>query len=116
MCLVYLVNFTDDGDDVSKALSCQKAEHTHAGVPCGIMDQFVSVLGKEGHALLIDCRWFKHPVTVDVQYFTQNAKTCSYGYSELSLLFNSGHLKLPLSLWQTHIWSFSLPTQMSSMR
>ncbi|XP_008312603.1 galactokinase [Cynoglossus semilaevis] len=46
----------DDGDDVSKALSCQKAEHTHAGVPCGIMDQFVSVLGKEGHALLIDCR------------------------------------------------------------
>ncbi|XP_042364074.1 galactokinase [Plectropomus leopardus] len=46
----------DDGDKVSKALACQKAEHTHAGVPCGIMDQFVSVLGREGHALLIDCR------------------------------------------------------------
>uniref|UniRef100_A0A3Q1G1Q5 Galactokinase n=1 Tax=Acanthochromis polyacanthus TaxID=80966 RepID=A0A3Q1G1Q5_9TELE len=46
----------DDGDLVSKAIACQKAEHTHAGVPCGIMDQFVSVLGKEGHALLIDCR------------------------------------------------------------
>ncbi|XP_041830866.1 galactokinase [Melanotaenia boesemani] len=46
----------DDGDKVSKALSCQQAEHTHAGVPCGIMDQFVSVLGSEGHALLIDCR------------------------------------------------------------
>lgn len=46
----------DDGDLVSKAVACQKAEHTHAGVPCGIMDQFVSVLGKEGHALLIDCR------------------------------------------------------------
>uniref|UniRef100_UPI0037E8EC68 galactokinase isoform X1 n=1 Tax=Semicossyphus pulcher TaxID=241346 RepID=UPI0037E8EC68 len=46
----------DDGDNVSKAASCQQAEHTHAGVPCGIMDQFVSVLGREGHALLIDCR------------------------------------------------------------
>ncbi|XP_010290995.1 PREDICTED: galactokinase, partial [Phaethon lepturus] len=46
----------DDGDLVAKALACQKAEHTFAGMPCGIMDQFVSVMGKEGHALLIDCR------------------------------------------------------------
>uniref|UniRef100_A0A4W4EGP5 Galactokinase n=1 Tax=Electrophorus electricus TaxID=8005 RepID=A0A4W4EGP5_ELEEL len=46
----------DDGDKVAKAVACQQAEHTHAGMPCGIMDQFVSVLGKEGHALLIDCR------------------------------------------------------------
>ncbi|XP_074967326.1 galactokinase [Phalacrocorax aristotelis] len=46
----------DDGDLVAKALACQKAEHTFAGMPCGIMDQFISVLGKEGHALLIDCR------------------------------------------------------------
>ncbi|KAJ8363623.1 hypothetical protein SKAU_G00124540 [Synaphobranchus kaupii] len=46
----------DDGDKVAKALACQQAEHTHAGVPCGIMDQFVSVMGSEGHALLIDCR------------------------------------------------------------
>ncbi|XP_047465810.1 galactokinase [Mugil cephalus] len=46
----------DDGDKISKAVACQQAEHTHAGVPCGIMDQFVSVLGREGHALLIDCR------------------------------------------------------------
>lgn len=46
----------DDGDAVAKAVACQQAEHSHAGVPCGIMDQFVSVLGKKGHALLIDCR------------------------------------------------------------
>jgi len=26
------------------------------GVPCGCMDQFISVLGKAGHALLLDCR------------------------------------------------------------
>ncbi|NWQ79688.1 GALK1 Galactokinase, partial [Columbina picui] len=46
----------DDGDLVAKALLCQKAEHTFANMPCGIMDQFISVMGKEGHALLIDCR------------------------------------------------------------
>lgn len=46
----------DDGAEVAKAVACQQAEHSHAGVPCGIMDQFVSVLGKKGHALLIDCR------------------------------------------------------------
>ncbi|XP_054624660.1 galactokinase isoform X5 [Dunckerocampus dactyliophorus] len=46
----------DDGDKIAKAVACQQAEHTHARVPCGIMDQFVSVLGTEGHALLIDCR------------------------------------------------------------
>ncbi|XP_074870266.1 galactokinase isoform X1 [Carettochelys insculpta] len=46
----------DDGDLVAKALACQKAEHTFAGMPCGIMDQLISVMGKEGHALLIDCR------------------------------------------------------------
>ena len=39
-----------------KALACQKAEHTFGGMPCGIMDQFISVMGKEGHALLLDCK------------------------------------------------------------
>ncbi|XP_068084501.1 galactokinase isoform X2 [Anabrus simplex] len=38
-----------------KAISCQEAEHVYAGMPCGIMDQFISVMGKENHALLIDC-------------------------------------------------------------
>jgi galactokinase len=41
---------------VDKALLAQKAEHEFAGVPCGIMDQFVSALGREGHLLLLDCR------------------------------------------------------------
>ena len=39
-----------------KALLCQRAEHDHAGVPCGIMDQFAVCFGRAGHALLIDCR------------------------------------------------------------
>jgi galactokinase len=43
-------------DPVEKALLCQKAEHEFAGVPCGIMDQFISVMGRENHLLLLDCR------------------------------------------------------------
>jgi len=43
-------------DKVQKALLCQKAEHDFADTPCGIMDQFISVMGQLGHALLIDCR------------------------------------------------------------
>ncbi|ESO90001.1 hypothetical protein LOTGIDRAFT_192573 [Lottia gigantea] len=39
-----------------KAIACQMAEHEFAGMPCGIMDQYISVMGKIGHALLIDCR------------------------------------------------------------
>lgn len=39
-----------------KALACQKAEHDYAGMPCGIMDQFISMLANKDHALLIDCR------------------------------------------------------------
>nr|XP_018901915.1 PREDICTED: galactokinase-like [Bemisia tabaci] len=41
---------------VQKALSCQAAERNFVGMPCGIMDQFISVMGNEGAALLIDCR------------------------------------------------------------
>jgi galactokinase len=32
------------------------AEHEFAGVPCGIMDQFVSAGARQGHAMLLDCR------------------------------------------------------------
>jgi galactokinase len=35
---------------------CRAAEHEFAKVPCGIMDQYVSVLAREGCALLLDCR------------------------------------------------------------
>ena len=43
-------------DKKAKALACQKAEHDYAGVPCGIMDQFVSIFGQTHHAVLIDCQ------------------------------------------------------------
>jgi galactokinase len=43
-------------DPVDKALACQKAEHEYAGVPCGIMDQFASVMCRADHLMLLDCR------------------------------------------------------------
>jgi galactokinase len=38
------------------AILCQKAENKFVGVNCGIMDQFISRMGKKDHALLLDCR------------------------------------------------------------
>jgi galactokinase len=35
---------------------CQSAENAFVGAKCGIMDQFVSCMGKSGHALFLDCR------------------------------------------------------------
>jgi galactokinase len=38
------------------ALAAQKAENDFVGMRCGIMDQYISCLGRQNHALLIDCR------------------------------------------------------------
>ena len=43
-------------EPIAKALLCQRAEHDFAGVPCGIMDQFTSILAQQNHAVLLDCR------------------------------------------------------------
>lgn len=34
----------------------QWSEHNFIGVKCGIMDQFASLMGKEDHVILLDCR------------------------------------------------------------
>lgn len=34
----------------------QMAEHSFAGVKCGIMDQFASLMGRKDHVLRLDCR------------------------------------------------------------
>ena len=43
-------------DAVDMALLCQKAENAWVGMRCGIMDQFISVVGQRDHCVLIDCR------------------------------------------------------------
>jgi galactokinase len=41
-------------------LACQRAEHRAVGVPSGILDQSASLLGRAGHALLLDCGTLEH--------------------------------------------------------
>ncbi len=42
-------------DRIELALMGQKAEHEFALVNCGIMDQFVSAMGKKDHAVFLNC-------------------------------------------------------------
>ena len=49
-----------DLDGREMALLCQAAENRFVGVNCGIMDQFISCLGKKDHALFVDCRHLDH--------------------------------------------------------
>jgi galactokinase len=42
-------------DPVERALLCQRAEHLYAQVPCGLMDQYISLMGRPGQVLLLDC-------------------------------------------------------------
>jgi galactokinase len=47
----------DKGLSLSElARATQKAENEYVGVPCGIMDQSVSLMARAGSALLLDCR------------------------------------------------------------
>ena len=50
------------------ALIGQKAEHTFAGVNCGIMDQFASVFGKKNKVIKLDC------TTLAYEYHKANFK------------------------------------------
>jgi galactokinase len=52
-----LLSLTDAKPPLQEvAKLCQRAENEFVGAHVGIMDQFVSCLGKAGHALLLDCR------------------------------------------------------------
>ena len=52
--LAHLSGLKLEGEAI--ALAGQQAENDFVGMRCGIMDQFISALGQENHALLIDCR------------------------------------------------------------
>ena len=54
LALCDVAGFELPGEELARA--CQDAERAATGVPSGIMDQLASVAGREGHALLIDCR------------------------------------------------------------
>lgn len=66
------------------ALIGQKAEHTFAGVNCGIMDQFASVFGKKNSFIKLDC------TTLAYEYYKADFKD----YSLLLLDSNVKHAHL----------------------
>jgi galactokinase len=45
------------------ALIAQQAEHTYAGVNCGIMDMYASLFGMKDHVIRLDCR------TLETEYY-----------------------------------------------
>jgi galactokinase len=47
-------------DRLDLARLCQRAEVTFVGMPCGIMDQYVSIFGRANSAVAIDCRSLEH--------------------------------------------------------
>ncbi len=57
-------------DMIEIAKLSQKAEHEYAGVNCGIMDQFASAMGKENHAIFLDCK------TLDYKLVPLDLKNC----------------------------------------
>lgn len=54
---------------------CRRAENEFVGARVGIMDQFVSCMGKAGHAFLLDCRSLEYkfvPIPPDIQLVVCN--------------------------------------------
>jgi galactokinase len=45
-----------DLDGITAALIGQQAENDFVGCNCGIMDQLISAMGQENHAMLLDCK------------------------------------------------------------
>lgn len=61
---------------VDAALIGQRAENEFVGCSCGIMDQLISALGKQGNALLLDCQSLSydyHPIDAGYQIVIVNS-------------------------------------------
>ena len=63
-------------DPVYAVKLSRRTENEFVGVPCGIMDQFISALGRRDHALFLDCRdlTYRHvPLRADVKIVVCNS-------------------------------------------
>ena len=63
-------------DPVYTVKLARRTENEFVGVPCGIMDQFISALGRRDHALFLDCRdlTYRHvPLRGDVKIVVCNS-------------------------------------------
>jgi galactokinase len=58
--------------------ACRKAENDFVGVPCGILDQAVAGLGRQGHLVFIDCRGPRFelvPLPAEAHFWVFNTAT-----------------------------------------
>ncbi|MCJ8292939.1 MAG: galactokinase [Colwellia sp.] len=65
-----------DLDGVNAALIGQQAENDFVGCNCGIMDQLISAMGQQGHAMLLDCKDLSFedaPIPDDLMLFIVNS-------------------------------------------
>ncbi len=55
---------------VDIARLCQRAENDFVGVKCGIMDQYISMMGRKNYVLFIDCRTDEYElIPMNNQYY-----------------------------------------------
>jgi galactokinase len=55
---------------------CRRAENNFVGMPCGIMDQYISVFGREKAAVKIDCRSLENeivPLPLEAEFVAVNS-------------------------------------------
>lgn len=65
-----------DLQGVNAALLGQQAENEFVGCNCGIMDQLISAMGQQGHAMLLDCQdltFEEAPIPDDLTLFIVNS-------------------------------------------
>lgn len=89
----------------------QKAEHDYAGVMCGMMDQFASMMGKKGHVIKLDCRSLQYEyIPFDLQQIkilllNTNVKH-SLASSEYNLRRNECNQAVEwIRQWETDVYS-----------
>lgn len=58
LAMLWAANGSMEKIEIAKA--CQQAEIETVGLGCGVMDQFASLHGVEGHAVMLDCRSLEH--------------------------------------------------------
>ncbi len=67
----------------------QMAEHHYAGVKCGIMDQFASMMGRKDQAILLDCRSLEYSYTpVDIGHYSLVLVNSNISHSLASSAYN----------------------------
>ncbi len=68
----------------------QQADHNYVGVQSGIMDQFASMMSKEGHVILLDCRSLNYEhIPLDLNDYTFLLLNSGVSHSHVSSEYNT---------------------------